>query len=129
MSDPVAVDAGLMARLRDFVDNTEPDGSAFFLNYREASGLIAALKAERERGDWQPIETVPKYGRRVRLWLGSPYNREELARWYEPWERWVTGNYPTHPDDEIYGIGALIPTHWQPEAAPPPPALPTDTEH
>lgn len=39
--------------------------------------------------DWQPIETVPKDGRQVRLRLLD--GREVVARWLHPQDDWSLG--------------------------------------
>jgi hypothetical protein len=64
---------------------------------------------------WQPIETAPKDGREVLLWLGAPWSKPEKARWYEPWSNWMCGAVPFDPArEEYHGIGAALPTHWMP---------------
>ena len=73
-----------------------------------------------EFGKWEPIETAPKDGREVLLWLGSPWSNAEKARWYEPWGNWQVGDIPRDPTrEEMCGIVSSVPTHWQP--LPPPP--------
>lgn len=79
---------------------------------------------DRVAGDgWQPIETAQsvKDGREVLLWLGAPWSKIEKARWYAPWNNWQTGTIPADParEDELYGIGSAVPTHWRPLPAPP----------
>ncbi len=81
------------------------------------------LQAERELAEvrkdaWQPIETAPKDGAEVFLWLPSPYNRIEKARWFDLWENWQLGEFPDH-SDEYCGIGSALPTHWMPLPAAP----------
>jgi hypothetical protein len=62
--------------------------------------------------DWQPIETAPKDGTTIILWLGSSWNSVAYAYWFEPFGTWVRDGFEPLPDDEWFGIGALIPTHW-----------------
>jgi hypothetical protein len=62
---------------------------------------------------WQPIITVPKDGRKVILWLGGPWSKWVAARWFDHWKVWIEGELPDK-DDERYGIGSRIPTHWIP---------------
>ena len=70
--------------------------------------------------EWQPIETAPKDGGCVLLWLPEPWAEVEKAGWCGPWETWVRGGPPGDPDGEMpYGIGSLIPTHWMPLPEPP----------
>lgn len=62
-------------------------------------------------GLWEPAQSAPRDGSEVLLWLGAPYSRKTLARWYEPWGVWIEGNLP-RADDERHGIGSQVPTHW-----------------
>lgn len=69
---------------------------------------------------WQPIESAPKDGTEVLLWLGNPWSRVEKARWYASWGNWQVGNIPADPArEEAHGIGSALPTHWRPLPAPP----------
>jgi hypothetical protein len=63
---------------------------------------------------WNPIESVPKDGTEVLLWLGEPFSRVEKARYYPPWGNWQVVEIPINPEyeEEIYGIGSAVPTHW-----------------
>lgn len=86
--------------------------------------FIYAAQAVREalaaRDEWMPIETAPKDGREVLLWLGSPWSKVEKARWYAPWKNWQAGVIPADPvREDCYGIGSAVPTHWQPLPTPP----------
>ena len=69
--------------------------------------------------EWQPIETAPKDGEEVLLWLGAPWCRVEKALWFNPWKAWVTEAPGDGADTERYGIGSLVPTHWMPLPQPP----------
>lgn len=70
--------------------------------------------AATQAGDaWQPIETAPKNGSEVLLWLPTPYNRMEKVRWFDLWENWQLGDFPDD-SDEYCGIGSAVPTHWMP---------------
>jgi hypothetical protein len=74
---------------------------------------------------WKPIETAPKDGREVLLFLGAPWLKAEKARWYEPWQNWQCGVIPDDPArEELHGIGSSVPTHWMPM-----PAAPTDASY
>jgi len=68
---------------------------------------------------WQSIETAPKDGTRVLLWLGAPWSYAEVACWYEPWDGWSNDPLEENRTDEICGIGKRVPTHWQPLPTPP----------
>jgi len=64
---------------------------------------------------WQPIETAPKDGTEVLLYLGNPWSKTEKARWYAPWSNWQVGAIPSDPvREEYFGIGKSVPTHWMP---------------
>jgi hypothetical protein len=81
------------------------------------------LQAERELAEvrkdaWKPIDTAPKDGTEVFLWLPSPYNRIEKARWFDLWENWQLDDFPDD-GDEYCGIGNALPSHWMPLPAPP----------
>jgi hypothetical protein len=72
------------------------------------------------RDAWQPIETAPKDGTEVLLYLGNPWSKTEKARWYAPWSNWQVGAIPSDPvREEYFGIGKSVPTHWMPLPAPP----------
>jgi hypothetical protein len=59
--------------------------------------------------DWQPIETAPKDGTRILLWVLSQYDpREAVGRW-DSHGYWAI-DYNDVPCD---------PTHWMPLPAPP----------
>lgn len=90
-----------------------------------ASALAAGNAAQAP--EWQPIETAPKDGTEVLLYLDAPWSKIEKARWYEPWKNWQVGEIPEDPiRDEYCGIGSSIPTHWMPLPASPTPSAPAD---
>lgn len=69
---------------------------------------------------WQPIETAPKDGKVVLLWLRSPWSEPRIAWWYESWRNWQPqGAYPHPTEDDMSGIGSQVPTHWMPLPADP----------
>ncbi len=71
----------------------------------------------RESG-WQPIETAPKDGTRIRLWNGNSH----ADGYWDIWERdergWPIGCDENYPDQWLWcGEGFKIdplPTHWMP---------------
>jgi len=67
--------------------------------------------------EWQPIETAPKDGSWVLLYLRHPWSEIEKAFWYNAWQNWQT----TIPEEggEFCGIGAAVPTHWMELPEPP----------
>ncbi|WP_394659938.1 hypothetical protein [uncultured Novosphingobium sp.] len=73
----------------------------------------------REAG-WRDIESAPRDGTRIMLWLREPWACVEVARWYESWGIWLTDRYFPNETDDMGGIGADVPTHWMP--LPPAPA-------
>ena len=78
------------------------------------------MQEEAMMNKWQPIETAPKDGREVLIYLGAPWLRVEKARWYGPWSNWQVGIIPSDPArEEQFGIGSAIPTHWMPLPEPP----------
>lgn len=92
--------------------------------YQGFLGALAALAPSAapvaaEPEGWQPIETAPKDGTEVVLWLGAPYSEVANAWWFEPWANWQMGELPNALDDEMHGIGSAVPTHWQPLPAAP----------
>lgn len=94
----------------------------------EVKQLRAELKSAREwiaimeaaaRGKWLPIESAPKDGTFVLLFVGGAFP-VVIARWYKPWENWHAGGLPIDPArEEYFGIGSAVPTHWQPLPVPP----------
>lgn len=69
--------------------------------------------------EWKPIETAPKDGTAVLLFLGNFDNTIALARWYSPWGNWVRDDEQPDPTEEYHGIGSGCPTHWMPLPSPP----------
>lgn len=69
---------------------------------------------------WQPIETAPRDGTVVLLWLGAPWCEVRMAKWFAPWGNWQDPESSVDPArDEYCGIGMNLPTHWQPLPAAP----------
>lgn len=83
---------------------TEGDYDGFILGRAEYAGLIAL--ARRSIAPWEPIETAPKDGTRIVLWI---VNEAQLACFED-------GYWCGEDDQPVYGT----PTHWLP--LPPPPA-------
>lgn len=85
---------------------------------RLRAGELVAVEA------WRPIETAPKDGQGVLLWLGGLWQVYAYARWFEPWGRWlrvgdiIPSTYEAETE-EPWGIGCAVPTHWMPLPAPP----------
>ncbi len=89
----------------------------------EAAATLETLTQENARlreAGWRDIESAPRDGTRIMLWLREPWACVELALWYEPWGVWLTERYLPGETDEMGGIGADVPTHWMP--LPPAPA-------
>ena len=69
--------------------------------------------------EWQPIETAPKDGTDILLWLGEPFNQTRLAGFCRHWGTWVEEEPNDFLNEEIFGIGCNVPTHWMPLPEPP----------
>lgn len=80
---------------------------------RAKAASMTAQAPVREVPGWLPIETAPKDGSEMLLWLPAPYNRMEKARWFDLWENWQLGDFPDD-SDEYCGIGSALPTHYMP---------------
>ena len=77
--------------------------------------LGARLRAAEARTAWQPIETAPRDGQRVTLYVVSPHwRRPELGLWHRGPEG--TG---WHQDAERSKLTRGTPTHWAPLPAAP----------
>lgn len=86
-----------------------------------AAKIVANMAAQapvREVPGWLPIETAPKDGSEVLLWLPAPYKRIAKVRWFDLWENWQEGEFPSD-QDEYCGIGCQLPTHYMPLPAAP----------
>jgi hypothetical protein len=100
------------------------------LHYDDASILLASYDALIAASSWQPIETAPKDGTTIDLWLGN--HRVADAWWGRPehscgemgrhcdnhpsYDGWCdVFGYVTGPDGHESGE----PSHWQPLPAPP----------
>lgn len=102
-----------------YSDGSEP---LYTADQMRAYGLLCRQQGGSDA--WQPIETAPKDGSQVLLFLGSPWDAVEMAHWYEPWQNWQRGDDQPNPfRDEYCGIGCNVPTHWQPLPAPPTAAI------
>jgi hypothetical protein len=72
-------------------------------------------RGELEEDGWRPIDTAPKDGTEILIWIAEPWSKVEKARWYQPWGNWQSGAIPDDPvREELYGIGSSLPTHWMP---------------
>ena len=81
--------------------------------------------------NWQPIETAPKDGTRVRLWQpGNPgwsedgyfYKWKRLEEWRSVRAIPHAGRGPSGSGEQaetVWKPQVLTPTHWQPLPAPP----------
>lgn len=71
--------------------------------------------------EWQPIETAPKDGTQILIWISAAWTRAQvrLVHWYDEWGNWQEGADPDPLTDEYCGIGSAVPTHWMPLPNPP----------
>ena len=93
-----------------------------------AEPIIAAIEELRVAAShavvgqqWQPIETAPKDGTRIIIFMGAPWARIVTVRWFDLWENWQEGDFP-EDHEEYCGIGSEVPTHWMPLPPAPQPA-------
>jgi hypothetical protein len=108
-------------RLRKWAQDAA-SGKTDKIPYIDITDLISEVMKLRAAAPvaqgWQPIETAPKDGTEVLLWLQPPYNSIEKARWFDLWGNWQIGEFP-EDSDEYCGIGSALPTHWMPIPTPP----------
>lgn len=128
----VAIERGDKFGACDQIDNDgQPYQSAWFADLLK--GVPTAPASPSPTADsaagWLPVETAPKDGTDVLLYLGAPWNKVEKAYWFPLWENWQrSDDIPDPVRDEYCGIGSGIPTHWQPlPPAPSVPAIPRTT--
>lgn len=80
--------------------------------------------------EWQPIETAPRNGTSVLIYMPEAYRKKvQEAFWATPWDGapddqcyWMT---PIGPAGRGYTILPVAVTHWMPLPAPP---LPGNTK-
>lgn len=84
----------------------------------ELLSLIARIHQEREKAEWQPIETAPKDGTKVDLWAfwpeGSESKRSTDCYWVSGDKEWSFGRW-----SESSYVHRPVITHWRPLPAPP----------
>jgi hypothetical protein len=132
--NPEALDPDVERRLLSVCETLEnASGQAFAINFHNLAGdirqALAALQSTRTQpealGDlWQPIETAPKNGLRLDLWLHRPAGASEIVPEEESWRIpdafWEEGHWRRQRDDGDFDI--IYPrfiTHWMPRPAPP----------
>jgi hypothetical protein len=67
-------------------------------------------------GEWKPIESAPKDGTRVLLWLKGNGNEHVIGRWKPQYEG---DAFPWYGDAGYESFKENLVTHWQPLPAPP----------
>lgn len=67
---------------------------------------------------WRPIETAPKDGSYILIWLGSPWGKIVTAKWHAPWSTWLK-EVPGLVDGDRFGIGNEESSYWMPLPEPP----------
>jgi hypothetical protein len=119
-----------VSRAEDLMQDIPPKNAV--ARYHEASKtlhevveqLFAAPPSTPAVPGWLPIETAPKDGTEVLLYLPAPWDEVRVAHWFAPWSNWQERDDPNPSRDEYVGIGSELPTHWQPlPAAPQPPKV------
>lgn len=68
--------------------------------------------------EWQPIETAPKDGRDVLLWIPADEESPRKGRW----EKLLDDPSRPHRWCVAYGWCEDTPTHWMPLPSPPEPS-------
>ena len=100
----------------------QPAAKAIVALVNNLPAIIAALRAQ----EWQDIETAPRDGTRVLLWM-QPMNDARFAPTDGPhaaFGTWVVWSDAMKRDGmrdgwSWYGSPLHYPTHWQPEPTPP----------
>jgi hypothetical protein len=106
---------------------------AWFSHINTASKVIEAMRSE-----WQPIETAPKDGSVVDLWVPSyrqvndylvEGHRVAACRWNDGWGDggfWEAKFVEVDSFTPLDSIDGQQPTHWMP--LPEPPSIPTEKD-
>ena len=59
---------------------------------------------------WQTMDTAPKDGKEIMIYAND---RISIVRWSSRFLNWVLASDPEPSDnDEWWGIGSSVPTHW-----------------
>jgi hypothetical protein len=102
--------------LRKAVAYLSPGASAPSLPLTDRVPKAVSLLLSIDLSDgWQPIETAPRTGERVRLWIPSYQNRDQIGRWQadqyaaKPRPYWEWLGYSSFKMQR-----RTQPTHWQP---------------
>lgn len=81
---------------------------------------VLAFAKPKEAEGWRDIASAPKDGV---PFLAVVWGQVRAIKWCAAWEVWFDDGTDfdkvDYENDEIFGIGALLPTHWQPLPEPP----------
>ena len=74
--------------------------------------------------EWQPIETAPKDGTRIDVWLGDASKDDLLFYCHDGSKRsidwyWKNGKFRPYMPGKHIASCFVIPTHWKPISEPP----------
>ena len=114
MTDTIPRQAALDAIVAAGQDECFREGSGYAEGIHDALAAINAIPALDE---WQPIETAPKDGTPIDVWVidvNSAYRKTEIF--------WNTDTHCWWDNDQYYGQGGPMDgtaTHWRPLPKPP----------
>lgn len=96
------------------------------LSHEQTAELVAMVQGQRS--GCQPIETAPKDGKSILLWIGHPNARFSADPIQDGWAGWCRGRWSDFNGGGWTWDGFVgTPTHWQP-LPPPPGEEPTSEE-
>lgn len=90
-----------------------------------ADGMSRVLEAyesakQKEAEGWRDIASAPKDGS---SFLAVVWGRVRAIKWCPAWEVWFDDGKDAdtidYENDEVFGIGSALPTHWRPLPEPP----------
>lgn len=97
--------------------------ATFIAHSRSDVDYLLSLIDAQQQG-WQPIETAPRDGTIIDVWLGGEAEESEIEFYCTPGTRRSTGwkwkDEKFRPDTGLTALTTfVVPTHWMPIPAPP----------